>query len=433
MAASDDAFLAGKVTTCGRFEFSMQPSAVLGTGSHSEVFAGRDLATGSAVAVKLYNRGYAHAHEEADLLLRLPQHEHVANTIARSEWRDVHSNRRPVLVMRLYASDMQAVLASAGAPLSEPSAAHIIFQVLQALAHLHKHGIAHHDVKLENVYVNRDSTAALGDFDLAARMDTRTDQEDATIPFVRAVKRGTLAYLPPELRLAARHALVEFHPARGDVWALGVLALYLLTLHGVDIEGGVLRPVARAALLQLSPAGQDFLNVCLAPSPHDRPTCVRLLKHPWFASRKSGSLTFRSLKGTLPGTSTQALASPLGRRLQKWLCCRLSANNLARIVPEPPTPADPVQAVIQSVICEPDHRTPRRSVESTPARSFHKPGFALPSTEIMEASSLSLLTLTSPSRTPTKTPMVSLRPQASFLTFESKAEDAQDVNVETLE
>src|SRR5207342_3819046 len=96
--------------------------------------------------------------------------------------------------------------------LSDGDAVEIAAQVLDALAHAHRAGIVHRDVKPANVLVeDRDAISIrLLDFGLAQFDGADTLTAVGDVP-------GTLAYIAPE-RLAGDEAA----PA-SDVWAVGVL------------------------------------------------------------------------------------------------------------------------------------------------------------------------------------------------------------------
>lgn len=83
--------------------------------------------------------------------------------------------------------------------------------IVSALGYLHAQGIAHLDLKLENVVLSNSNSAKLIDFGCAAPLD----QNDPA-----ASLGGTLHYLPPELAQDPK-----FPPAATtDAWSLGVLA-----------------------------------------------------------------------------------------------------------------------------------------------------------------------------------------------------------------
>jgi serine/threonine protein kinase len=86
-------------------------------------------------------------------------------------------------------------------------------QIAQAVNHCHERGVAHADLKPENVMVSKDCLhAKLVDFGMAV---------DACGP--RTDLRGTMPFIAPEILSEA-----PYTPAPVDVWALGVLILEML-------------------------------------------------------------------------------------------------------------------------------------------------------------------------------------------------------------
>jgi beta-lactam-binding protein with PASTA domain len=90
--------------------------------------------------------------------------------------------------------------------------------VLSALAHAHRAGLIHRDVKPENVLIADDGRVKVADFGLAKAVSADT-QHTAT----GGVLIGTVSYLAPELVVDGRS------DARADVYAAGVLLYELLT------------------------------------------------------------------------------------------------------------------------------------------------------------------------------------------------------------
>lgn len=67
-----------------------------------------------------------------------------------------------------------------------------------------------------------------------------------------------------------------------DIYAVGVLALWLLT--GRLPEGHVpVSDVHGAFLPGISLGARDFILATMAEHPGDRPTALQLLQHPWIA------------------------------------------------------------------------------------------------------------------------------------------------------
>lgn len=79
---------------------------------------------------------------------------------------------------------------------------------------MHQEGIAHRDIKLENVLVDEEFNVKLIDFGFA--VEPRGPMESTVV--------GTPNYISPE-QLTSKH----YDPCKADVWALGVLLYFLVT------------------------------------------------------------------------------------------------------------------------------------------------------------------------------------------------------------
>lgn len=98
-----------------------------------------------------------------------------------------------VLVMERAERSLRDLL---GAPPSEPEGARLITEICEGLAHLHRSGWVHGDLKPDNVLLMADGSVRLADFGLATEL-TGTDGTHGYAP-----PMGTLDYLPPERRRA---------------------------------------------------------------------------------------------------------------------------------------------------------------------------------------------------------------------------------------
>jgi serine/threonine protein kinase len=94
------------------------------------------------------------------------------------------------------------------------------FQIADALAHAHQHGVIHRDLKSTNVLVTPEGRIKVLDFGLATRLRDAELREAASSIAPLTESRtvvGTLPYLAPELLRG------DATDARSDIWALGIL------------------------------------------------------------------------------------------------------------------------------------------------------------------------------------------------------------------
>jgi len=130
------------------------------------------------------------------------------------------------------------------------------------LAYLHGEGIAHRDVKLENVLIDSGGHAVLSDFGISRIFDEKLRTELAvttTMAGEKAPIMGSFGYLAPELKQG-----VPASPA-SDAYALGVLVFRLLT--GVWYEAD---STAGDLLAGFDPAWRVVLRTLLNDDPSER-------------------------------------------------------------------------------------------------------------------------------------------------------------------
>ena len=180
----------------------------LGSGGNGSVWLAKDETTGLDVALKIIPReGKAAARAEREALAaRRLRHERCVRAY------DVGHDASHVYIAYEYVPGRTMRQALRADAVSDPEAVEIAAQVLDALAHAHRAGIVHRDVKPSNILLeHRDGVAArLLDFGLAQFDGADTLTAVGDVP-------GTLAYIAPE-RLSGEEAT----PA-SDVWAVGVV------------------------------------------------------------------------------------------------------------------------------------------------------------------------------------------------------------------
>jgi eukaryotic-like serine/threonine-protein kinase len=189
----------------------------LGQGGRKRVYLSDDTATGSEVAVALFDTEgvgaaiQARARREAEAMRKLGDHPHVVTVLDTGE-----DAGNPFIVSRyMPGGDVEGLLAAAGGRLEVPRAVEIAADVSQALEHAHSRGIVHRDLKPANVWIDDDGRARLGDFGLATT-EARARVSGGTLV-------GTVAYLPPE------QALGEPSSPQSDLYSLGALLYEMLT------------------------------------------------------------------------------------------------------------------------------------------------------------------------------------------------------------
>ncbi|OLQ13034.1 Serine/threonine-protein kinase TOS3 [Symbiodinium microadriaticum] len=203
-----------------RLSYRMTPE-LLGKGSFGKVCKAVSSSSGEARAVKvvellkaadgdLDEKRLAEARVEEHMMLRVGRHEHVVELL--ESFADLSSKRFYFVMEMCSCSIMDAsefVLTCDDQVFSK-----LMTDVARALAHIHKRGVVHRDVKPENLLFADSSKSSLKlcDFGLAA-----VAPKGELLPG----RYGTLPFMSPEMAAASGHTFST------DLWSLGA-TLYLL-------------------------------------------------------------------------------------------------------------------------------------------------------------------------------------------------------------
>jgi hypothetical protein len=288
-----------------------RPLRPLGRGGSGSVWLARDERTGLEVALKIVPREgkrASRAAREMEAASRL-RHERCVRAY------DFGGDSGHVYIAYEYVqgSTLRETLRSG--KLGDRDAVEASAQILDALAHAHRIGIVHRDVKPSNVLVEVAPTISIRllDFGLAQFDEADTLTAVGDVP-------GTLAYIAPE-RLRGGDAT-----AASDVWAVGVLLWEALVgehpFWGVPlpqvaaaIEAGA-KPIGTARP-DVPPAIADAVSSALTIDPSRRPSAEQLahtLRTALTSPRRDRSKSARPRQATI-APKPAAASIPLERQL----------------------------------------------------------------------------------------------------------------------
>lgn len=177
----------------------------------------------------------------------------------------------------------QVLRQQASSSFEECQARLLFAQACDAVQYLHSKNIAHRDIKLENMLLDkRTGRLKLIDFGFAVQMKGK----DHKLRFFC----GTPSYMAPEIVMSR-----EYSGFAIDVWALGV-ALYVMMTGQFPFAGNTesqlyakIRRGAFKCSEVLGDHAKRLIIVTLKVEPQSRPTAAQLLKHPWFDTMKESS------------------------------------------------------------------------------------------------------------------------------------------------
>lgn len=273
-----------------------------------EVWRGRDERDGTDVAIKVLSE---ESTRDPDRMKRFATEARAASGLDHPNILAIHaigeSEHGPYLVTEFVEGEtVRALLAEGRIPVRR--AVDIATQAAEGIGHAHAAGIAHRDVKPENLMVRRDGVVKILDFGLARLFRPGGLSGDGGADFARTATGmivGTAGYLSPE-QLRGEKA-----DGRSDVFALGVVLYEMLSgsnpfqrTNPVDTFNAILRddppaldvPAAGGAADLLAPV----LGRALAKKPEER-----------YGSAGELALDLARVRASLPAAEPEPRGEPL--------------------------------------------------------------------------------------------------------------------------
>ncbi len=208
------------------------------------------------------------------------------------------NSARPEITRRPSHDLFECIEQSENKRLTDEQARYVFAQVVDAVEYLDSLGIAHRDIKDENVVIDKDLKVTtlfsviqanfvlitgfqvkLIDFGSAIGVDPSLPRPTCQIFY------GTAAYASSEILLKQ-----EYKAAPAEIWTLGVLLSYLLA--GISpfpnirdaVDGRISLPVNVVG--EISDEAMDLMRRCLDPNPKKRATISQVKAHPWLRGKQ---------------------------------------------------------------------------------------------------------------------------------------------------
>jgi serine/threonine protein kinase len=244
----------------GRYEVGR----LLGAGGMGEVYAARDVELGRQVALKVATGVDAHAQTR---LRREAQH---ASQLNHPHICTIHevgaADGQSYIVMEYVDGErLSDIIPTTGLPVE--TVLRYGIQIADALAHAHRNGVTHRDLKSANIAVTSEGRAKVLDFGLARRHVPGIEKSLTAEGSVA----GTLAYMAPEL-LRGKDA-----DACSDIWALGVVLHEMAAGSrpfgggtGFEQSGAILHEPPAPLPGRIPASLQQIIRRCLAKDPRER-------------------------------------------------------------------------------------------------------------------------------------------------------------------
>ena len=242
----------------------------IGQGGMSRVLLAWDRTAGRKVALKMLTAGREASIEERErfrreaLITAEADHPHIVPCYG-----FVCRGPRAVAVMRYIPGDSLADRLASGARLDPLALLAILLPITDALAHVHRRGVIHRDVKPANILLHaEDDWPFLTDFGIATLRTSDHSRWEAT------QRLGTPEFMSPEQALGAWDA-----DHRSDIYSLGVVAYAALT-GTLPFRGSPLAQAGQRAMRDVPSLSRQMPGIprllaetvdrCLARNPRKR-------------------------------------------------------------------------------------------------------------------------------------------------------------------
>ena len=144
------------------------------------------------------------------------------------------------------------------------------WQLADAMAYLHSHGIAHRNISPKTTWLTSSLDIKLGSFSLSTLFwDVKHKQK----VMMKRKHREPLEGHPPE-------EAGSFDPAAADVWMWGATVYFMVTKTFPSHSSGM--DASHSAIATLSEDGRRILEMTLQADPRRRPQAPAVLMNPWF-------------------------------------------------------------------------------------------------------------------------------------------------------
>jgi len=186
---------------------------------------------------------------------------------------------------------------------AEHDAAHAIYQMLLSVRYIHKNGIVHRDLKLENFLYEKKASDHLKliDFGFSHIWEPNTTM---------ALSCGTLSYMAPEV-------LDKKYTSQCDMWSLGVISFVLLTgympFKGTEaqqmnaIRAGKYNE-DKPSWRNLAVEAKSFVWKLLVVNATERLTAEQALQHRWILKNQD-SATLNRQSSSVDDSTIEALCA----------------------------------------------------------------------------------------------------------------------------
>ncbi|KAF9978768.1 Cell cycle serine/threonine-protein kinase cdc5/MSD2 [Actinomortierella ambigua] len=259
-----------KTYTCGRS---------LGEGGFASCYELRD-EDGKRFAAKVIQKVELNTHKtKAKLFAEIKIHQALRHENIVRYYTCFEDDNFVYLLLELCESKTLMDLLKRRKVVTEPEARYYMKEIVAACAHLHQGKIIHRDLKLGNIFLSYDMHVKVGDFGLAALLQSAEERKRTIC--------GTPNYIAPEILFET-----SGHSFEVDIWSLGCI-MYTLLIGKPPFQTNDVKSIYKNIRelnysfppeIPISTEAKALITALLSPKPEQRPTVNTILQDPFFTN-----------------------------------------------------------------------------------------------------------------------------------------------------
>ncbi|XP_013875166.1 hormonally up-regulated neu tumor-associated kinase [Austrofundulus limnaeus] len=254
---------------------------MINKGSFAKVMEGLHIGTGEKVAIKVIDKKKAHQDsyvlknmKREPRIHQMVRHPHIVVLLETLETENSY-----YMVMELCAGGDLMDRICERKRLEEREVRRYTRQILSAVEHLHKHGIVHRDLKIENFLLDEHNNIKIVDFGLSNTLKT-----DSLSPELLSTQCGSPAYAAPELLAHKKYG------PKVDIWSIGVSMFAMLTgtlpftvepFNIKQLHQKMVNKEISSIPADISKGAMSFVTSLLEPDPDKRPSVREAMEKKW--------------------------------------------------------------------------------------------------------------------------------------------------------
>lgn len=254
---------------------------LLGKGGFAKVYLCTSLDTNRSYAVKIVPKANlvksrARQKLQAEIKIhRSLKHKHVC------EYKHFFEDKTNCyILLELCHNQSMNELLKRRKRLTEPEVKYYLSQLLESTQYMHSANVIHRDLKLGNLFLDKNLRIKVGDFGLATKLSTK-DEKRKTIC-------GTPNYIAPEVIEGDKEK--RGHSFEVDIWSIGVICYTLLVgkppYESKDVKSTYQRILRNEysfpSHVPISDHARDLISRMLQTRPENRPDLETIFAHPFF-------------------------------------------------------------------------------------------------------------------------------------------------------